>query len=1177
MQTSMGQVRIATLNVENFQSNTMYVSQLLKSCDILCVQEHWLYNYQVGIMAESIDDIIVAAKCVDDDDNITPLQRPRGKGGVAILWKSRINHLVTVIDDGGDRVQAILLETDTQRLCIVCVYMPCRGKLHHAAEYSAVLDEVYEIKRKYHYCPFIWCGDMNASYIRKKKDPQDVKFMEFCKEIGVVVPPGMPRSSTYYHHNKRDEAQIDYIMIPDGLASAVVNVVVHSREAMNTSTHSPVCIVLALTMASRGAKQHDIVHSSCAYPPTINWKKLDTALYKEVLASKLEAVECILDDQTPVEVAISSFYDALTDAARKSAPLRRGKHGRKKIWSPELSSLAKQSKVAHKEWVRSGRPGKGDASHTAMKKAKNGLRRAQRALAADERSKVMSDIMTANNDDQALFYKLIRRQRGDSETPVEELIVEGELLEGQHITEGWARYFSKLATPMDNPNFDPQYKNDVELKVLLLHDLNASRGEPIPTFDEEDVRKAAVNLKAGKAMDELGLAAEHIRYGESQILPFLTNLVNRIVQSKKVPELFKSGLITPVYKKNKKPKSQPDSYRRITISSILGKILERLLEPIISGKFDNQQSRMQRGFTSGVSCTNAAWILSEAINESMDLKLPIWMAMFDASKAFDVVWQSSLLLKLHRAGITGDLWLLLEDWYRGQRSSVKWKGDRSTSFVEQQGVRQGGILSPVLYKIFVNSLLIDMEESGVGLHIGSVYAGIPTCADDVTVLASKPEELQTMITVAEDYASKEQYSFNTTKTKVLLKHGHKEAKHVLEQELSFQLYKEPLEVVKTQTHLGVDRFTDQTDSAIIPGRIKCARRTSYSLMSSGFHGLNGLGAASCSKLWNTYVVPRLLYGLEVLQLTKKDVATLEHYQTGVFKQIQHLPNRTSNAATLLLLGQQPVEAALDRRILTQFGSMIRTQSAERDIVIRQLAMKGPKSCSWVTNVSRILDKYNLPSPFIVAETQPTKTTWKRVVKAAIQAHWTRELKRKACSQSSLQFVNIDGCQIGVKHQVWSTVSAEPRDATRAAVKAKLLTGTYMLQSNKAKFNQYQIDETCPLCDDGMEDRKHFIVVCRCLQLTRDPYMSSLGEVMAKVDMASWQNIVNNSDLLLQFVLDCSDPCVMVQIKDASDYVGRVESITRRMCYALHCKRSAMLQQSTCSETSPEVAQDVEWK
>jgi hypothetical protein len=61
------------------------------------------------------------------------------------LWKSKINDLVTVIEDGGDRVQGIILDTDICRLCIVCVYMPCRGKGHNPAEYSAVLDEVYEI------------------------------------------------------------------------------------------------------------------------------------------------------------------------------------------------------------------------------------------------------------------------------------------------------------------------------------------------------------------------------------------------------------------------------------------------------------------------------------------------------------------------------------------------------------------------------------------------------------------------------------------------------------------------------------------------------------------------------------------------------------------------------------------------------------------------------------------------------------------------------------------------------------------------------------------------------------------------------------------------------------------------------------------------------------------------
>jgi hypothetical protein len=61
----------------------------------------------------------------------------------------------------------------------------CHAEGRSMTDYRAVIDEVYEIRQKYASYDMIWCGDMNASFIRKKLDPQDTLFIEFCKEIGV--------------------------------------------------------------------------------------------------------------------------------------------------------------------------------------------------------------------------------------------------------------------------------------------------------------------------------------------------------------------------------------------------------------------------------------------------------------------------------------------------------------------------------------------------------------------------------------------------------------------------------------------------------------------------------------------------------------------------------------------------------------------------------------------------------------------------------------------------------------------------------------------------------------------------------------------------------------------------------------------------------------------------------
>ena len=77
---------------------------------------------------------------------------------------------------------------------------------------------------------------------------------------------------------------------------------------------------------------------------------------------------------------------------------------------------------------------------------------------------------------------------------------------------------------------------------------------------------------------------------------------------------------------------------------------------------------MQRGFSNGSSSTNAALIVSELMNEARDSKKELFIASLDARKAFDVVYQKSLFVKLFDIGVEPDLWRIMLNWYDGASS-----------------------------------------------------------------------------------------------------------------------------------------------------------------------------------------------------------------------------------------------------------------------------------------------------------------------------------------------------------------------------------------------------------------------------------------------------------------------------------------------------------------------------
>ena len=123
--------------------------------------------------------------------------------------------------------------------------------------------------------------------------------------------------------------------------------------------------------------------------------------------------------------------------------------------------------------------------------------------------------------------------------------------------------------------------------------------------------------------------------------------------------MFKLGYITPIYKKHSKPIHDPNSYRRITITSLIGKILEMYILQTAFVKIESGQNPLQKGFTKGTYAMTSALMFTEALAEAGDTKTTLYTACIDASKAFDVVWHNSMLHALYNLGLPSACWNIL--------------------------------------------------------------------------------------------------------------------------------------------------------------------------------------------------------------------------------------------------------------------------------------------------------------------------------------------------------------------------------------------------------------------------------------------------------------------------------------------------------------------------------------
>ena len=138
--------RIATLNIKNIETNLAYLHHLLEFVDIVCIQEHWLFNYEVPTVQELFKGYHYHIKCSDDEDPVSPVCRAKGNGGVLTIWKESVNHNVTPLQDGSTRCLVTQIGPNTSPVYIVNAYMPTEGS---QVPYSEILDEVFEIMEKY--------------------------------------------------------------------------------------------------------------------------------------------------------------------------------------------------------------------------------------------------------------------------------------------------------------------------------------------------------------------------------------------------------------------------------------------------------------------------------------------------------------------------------------------------------------------------------------------------------------------------------------------------------------------------------------------------------------------------------------------------------------------------------------------------------------------------------------------------------------------------------------------------------------------------------------------------------------------------------------------------------------------------------------------------------------------
>ena len=261
------------------------------------------------------------------------------------------------------------------------------------------------------------------------------------------------------------------------------------------------------------------------------------------------------------------------------------------------------------------------------------------------------------------------------------------------------QYSSVFSNPKCQKRCLPSIK--VELKSILEN----------LEFTEKDIINAINEISAHAACGPNDIPAIVIKNcKENLALPILL-LWHHSLDIGCVPKIYKSQIITPVYKKQSK--TDPANYRPISLTSHIIKIFERIIKNIIVKHLTNNNliCKNQHGFTKCKSCFTQLLAHIEHILENLLNNLDTDVIYLDYAKAFDKVDHQILLLKLHAYGIRGKILTWLHSYLSNRTQTVVINGKASLPAKVVSGVPQGTVLGPILFLIYLNDLNLCIKES----------------------------------------------------------------------------------------------------------------------------------------------------------------------------------------------------------------------------------------------------------------------------------------------------------------------------------------------------------------------------------------------------------------------------------------------------------------------------------
>ena len=391
----------------------------------------------------------------------------------------------------------------------------------------------------------------------------------------------------------------------------------------------------------------------------------------------------------------------------------------------------------------------------------------------------------------------------------------------------------------------------------------------------EEIEAAVKSLKPGKATGVDNIPTELIQAGRETMIDALLNMCNKIWQTGEWPTSWTQSLVVTLPKKGNLQQCQ--NYRTISLISHASKVMLKISLNRLKPQAEMIITEEQAGFKPGRCTREQIFILKILCERCLQHQQDLFnFFFFYFKKAFDGVWYASLSSTLKLYNINANLIKVIESLYSKATSAVYCNGSVGNWFRTTVGVRQGCLLSPPLFNIFLERIITDALEDREGSVsiCGRTITNL-RFADDTDALAGKEEELVKLVNHLDQASTTYGMEINAKKTKLM-------TNNIEGISLDIRIGCQKLETVQSFKYLG-SVVTDEGSKQEILSRI--AQTIGALTKLKTIWKDKNIALSSKIRLMHSLVISIFLYACETLTFTAELERKIQATERRCFRRL----------------------------------------------------------------------------------------------------------------------------------------------------------------------------------------------------------------------------------------------------------------------------------------------------